>query len=281
MSPPATPPGEGPSTPMYLRCPDCKTRYEISAARIPDGGARVRCPRCRTVFHVSRPLNGNGAEAAFEDDLRDAPNGAAAGATAVESGAAPDSLGTSAHAAVSGEGGASEAAASREETPAPEESPAPTHPPAPTHHPAPTQTESLEETPAWAGTAPPGEAPARNDTPTPDFAYAPCLSPEVIDAAPAPPASRVPPARPVVVGAVVDSVTARRIARAILSDLASARVEQRHTALREGRVLSTLGPVIVEAWDDYRRRVGPALALGTPHFREALNEFLGNGEPLL
>jgi predicted Zn finger-like uncharacterized protein len=45
---------------MYLRCPECKTRYEISAARIPDGGARVRCPRCQTVFQVSRPLNGNG-----------------------------------------------------------------------------------------------------------------------------------------------------------------------------------------------------------------------------
>lgn len=49
---------------MYLRCPDCKTRYEISAARIPEGGARVRCPRCRTVFQVSRPLNGNGNGAA-------------------------------------------------------------------------------------------------------------------------------------------------------------------------------------------------------------------------
>lgn len=45
---------------MYLRCPECKTRYEISAARIPEGGARVRCPRCRSVFQVTRPLNGNG-----------------------------------------------------------------------------------------------------------------------------------------------------------------------------------------------------------------------------
>src|SRR5262245_54490055 len=45
---------------MYLRCPECKTRYEISASRIPDGGARVRCPRCRTVFQVSSPTNGNG-----------------------------------------------------------------------------------------------------------------------------------------------------------------------------------------------------------------------------
>jgi predicted Zn finger-like uncharacterized protein len=48
---------------MYLKCPECKTRYEISAARIPDTGARVRCPRCRTVFQVTRPANGNGATA--------------------------------------------------------------------------------------------------------------------------------------------------------------------------------------------------------------------------
>ena len=48
---------------MFLKCPECKTRYEISAARIPDSGARVRCPRCRTVFQVARPTNGNGAAA--------------------------------------------------------------------------------------------------------------------------------------------------------------------------------------------------------------------------
>ena len=48
---------------MYLKCPECKTRYEIAAARVPDAGARVRCPKCRTVFQVTRPTNGNGATA--------------------------------------------------------------------------------------------------------------------------------------------------------------------------------------------------------------------------
>lgn len=138
---------------MYLRCPECKTRYEISAARIPDGGARVRCPRCRTVFQVSRPLNGNG--------------------------------------------------------------------------------------------------------------------------------STPPPARPVVPGAPVDDETARRIARALVTDLLNARRDLMERARREGRLLSTIGPELVEAWESYRRRVGDPLARQAPHFRDAVNELVGNGERIL
>ena len=138
---------------MYLRCPECKTRYEISAARIPDGGARVRCPRCRTVFQVSRPLNGNGA--------------------------------------------------------------------------------------------------------TP------------------------PPARTIEPGAPVDTDTARRIARALIGDLASQRQLSLDEARKDGRVLSTLGNELLEVWDDYRKKVGDDVARDGRIFREAVNEVLGGGEALL
>lgn len=39
---------------MIVRCPDCLTKYEIAAGRVPDEGIRVRCPKCKAVFPVSR-----------------------------------------------------------------------------------------------------------------------------------------------------------------------------------------------------------------------------------
>ena len=138
---------------MYLRCPDCRTRYEISAARIPEGGARVRCPRCRTVFQVTRPANGNGSGL-----------------------------------------------------------------------------------PAAAHT--------------------------------------------VVPGAPVEPEVARRIARALVSELLLSRRERRDQALKEGHLLSALGHDIVETYDVYRQRVGDDLAQETRFFQEAVNEILADGTPI-
>jgi predicted Zn finger-like uncharacterized protein len=139
---------------MYLKCPECKTRYEISATRIPDVGARVRCPRCRTVFQVARPTNGNGS-------------------------------------------------------------------------------------------------------------------------------GSIAAANVVVPGAPIDPEVARRIARALVSELLLARREQRDDALRQGRLLSRLGPDIMNTWDHYRERVGEQLAGETRFFQDAVNDILADGEMIL
>lgn len=139
---------------MYLRCPECKTRYEISAARIPNGGARVRCPRCRTVFHVTRPTNGNGA------------------------------------------------------------------------------------------------------------------SP--------PPAANI-----VVPGGPVEPEVARRIARALVSELLLTCRDRRDHALLRGRFLAELGPDILELYDSYKQRVGDEMARNTHFFQDAVNDILADGEPVL
>jgi predicted Zn finger-like uncharacterized protein len=139
---------------MYLRCPECKTRYEISASRIPDGGARVRCPRCRTVFQVSSPTNGSG-------------------------------------------------------------------------------------------------------NPFPAAAHA------------------------VVPGSQVEPEVARRIARALVSELLLARRERRDEAIRGGRLLAELGHDIIDVFDNYRQRVGEDLATETRFFQDAVNEILADGEKVL
>ena len=37
---------------MIVHCPDCSSKYEIAAAKIPEGGIKVRCPRCKAVFPI-------------------------------------------------------------------------------------------------------------------------------------------------------------------------------------------------------------------------------------
>ncbi len=139
---------------MYLRCPECKTRYEISSVRIPAAGARVRCPRCRTVFQVSAPHNGNGT-------------------------AQPEAANT---------------------------------------------------------------------------------------------------VRP---GAPVDPEVARRIARALVSELLLGRREMRDEAMQQGVILSRLGYDILDVYERYRERVGGQLAEETRFFQEAVNEIIGDGETIL
>jgi len=44
---------------LIVHCPDCSSKYEIAAAKIPEGGIKVRCPRCKAVF----PIRSVGEEA--------------------------------------------------------------------------------------------------------------------------------------------------------------------------------------------------------------------------
>jgi hypothetical protein len=88
-------------------------------------------------------------------------------------------------------------------------------------------------------------------------------------------------ANAVVPGAPVDPGVARRIARALVSELLLARREQRDEALRQGRLLSRLGPDIMDTWDNYRQRVGEEIAGETRFFQDAINDILADGETVL
>jgi len=53
---------------MIVRCPDCMTKYEIAASRVPETGVKVRCPKCKAVF----PVNRLGAEDPPRPDIAEA-----------------------------------------------------------------------------------------------------------------------------------------------------------------------------------------------------------------
>ncbi len=175
---------------MIVRCPDCRSKYEISADRIPVGVFKLRCPRCKAVFPVTAQSEGDGA--------------------GVDAGAAP------VHA----------------------------------HAPVPSVTEPAREV----------------RLPEPGGVAAP---PEVRPAA--------PPARP----RISDPALARRMARAMISEMVLNRRSERDDAILSETVLSRFGPAIAGAFEVYREKVSPDLPAAPTFFRDAVNEILGGGSVVL
>lgn len=71
---------------------------------------------------------------------------------------------------------------------------------------------------------------------------------------------------------------ARRLARALVSDIVTYHPERRDRSLEAGTLKLEFGEEIKKSWDEYVDRVGPEMARGTPHFRTALNDILAGGK---
>jgi len=131
-------------------------------------------------------------------------------------------------------------------------------------------------------------APAAPDTPA---AGAPALAgaarPPVTPPAqpPAPPAGGSTPAqrmtgplRPVNPFMVQDpKQKARRLARALVSDLVVYHPEKRQQGLRDGTLPQLFKDEIEKSWQEYVEQVGQEVAKSTPFWAEALNEILAGG----
>jgi predicted Zn finger-like uncharacterized protein len=92
--------------------------------------------------------------------------------------------------------------------------------------------------------------------------------------APSPPER---PSRP----RVTDPALARRMARAMVSELVLNRQQERDRALGAGTALSSFGAAVTAAYRMYGEKVAPEMPGGKRIFREAVNEILGEGRPLL
>lgn len=68
------------------------------------------------------------------------------------------------------------------------------------------------------------------------------------------------------------------LARALVSDILVYNRDLRDTAIKDGKLLESLGGEIKKSWELYKEKVTPDVANSTNHFREALNEILAEGE---
>lgn len=76
------------------------------------------------------------------------------------------------------------------------------------------------------------------------------------------------------------SQRARRLARALVSDLVAYHPQKREEGMREGTLRQLFREDIKKSYEEYVEQVGRDTAEGSPHFQEALNEILAGGHRL-
>jgi hypothetical protein len=75
-------------------------------------------------------------------------------------------------------------------------------------------------------------------------------------------------------------VKARRLARALISDLISYHPAKRAQGLKDGTLKQIFEEEIKKSYEEYVAQVGPEIAKNTTHFTDALNEILAGGQKI-
>lgn len=73
---------------------------------------------------------------------------------------------------------------------------------------------------------------------------------------------------------------AKRLARALVSDIIAYHPAKKEEGLRNGTLKQLLREEIKKSYEEYVDQVGKELAESTTHFQEALNELLGGGQKI-
>ncbi|MDQ3998158.1 MAG: hypothetical protein M3303_14210, partial [Gemmatimonadota bacterium] len=96
-----------------------------------------------------------------------------------------------------------------------------------------------------------------------------------------PPAGQNAPRRPINPFLANDpNAKARRLARALISDMITYFPEKREEGLRTGALKQMFEEEITKSYGEYVEQVGREFAESTPHFQDALNEILAGGRKL-
>ncbi|MFN9351575.1 MAG: hypothetical protein ACK6C3_11975, partial [Gemmatimonadota bacterium] len=73
------------------------------------------------------------------------------------------------------------------------------------------------------------------------------------------------------------NATAKRLARALISDLVVYHPQRREDGLRNGTLPQLFDEEIRKSYEEYVDQLGKEFAESTSHFTDALNEILANG----
>ncbi len=232
---------------MNVTCPQCATVFRVDPAKVPERGVRARCSECGGLIAVRRPEPSTPAEPTPTPVVAP-PVAPVTVAPATPSPAAPIVVPPPAPAA---------AARPPMASPPPPPPPAPVTPPAVTSPVVPLDALPTAEPPRPADPPPsPPAAPAPSSDAGATGRYSnPFLQQD--------PATR-----------------ARRLARALVSDLVVYHPEKRQRGLVEGNLKDLFAEEIRKSWEEYTEQVGEEIATTTPYFTEALNEILAEGNAI-
>lgn len=246
---------------MNVACPECRSVFRVDPAKVVGVNLRARCAVCGGIIPV-------GASVRWSDDFS-----STVGAAFVRQ---PEPA--------------------RAPAPAPAAAPAPIATPRPAvHEPPPAAAPTVIERPAPVA-APERPRVAAQSAPAADrVEVAPQLKPITTApppraAAPAPPVAPVtyprpaeaPPARRPINPFLANDPNqkARRLARALVSDMIAYHPRKRDEGLRDGTLKQLFREEIKKSYEEYSEQVGREFAESTSHFQDALNEVLAGGKKL-
>ncbi len=253
---------------MNVTCPNCATIYRVDPRKVPEGGIRARCAVCSAIFAVGNvPATGTMTADAASASVP-APAAPPARFETVPAAAAepweptpsmaPEPKAEPAPEPVAPPAAEAVATAPHPDLPRPAVAPPaqPVHPGVPPAIPhRPMAPRPAVARPAGMPPRPAGVAPQRSPEPTPRRPVNPFLSQD-------------------------PSQKARRLARALISDMVVYHPAKRREGLRDGNLKTLFDEEIKKSWEEYTDQVGTDIAEGTTHFRDALNEILADGRQI-
>lgn len=295
---------------MNVSCPDCRSIFRVDPAKVPSSGVRARCSVCSGVISIpaptgqttptaasSRPASQQ-SESGSQDRSRSTP--------AAQGGWDPPPFGSASQ--------RSPAAPPAQRTPAApaaqRQAPPPSAPQRPVEAPAaprarPESTERVSVTatatpptpssglPDFAprSPAPPVAPPASPVASGPSTPFVPAASPPRSPTPAARPPAKPPaaapgagdggPRRPLNPFLSKDpNQRAKRLARALVSDIITYHPAKHAEGLRDGTLKQLFREEIKKSFEEYIAQVGQQLAESTTYFQEALNEVLGAGKKI-
>lgn len=124
--------------------------------------------------------------------------------------------------------------------------------------------------------------PAAPAAPSAPASPSPTAIPRVSQPAkPATPAAGAPGRKPVNPFLSNDpNLKARRLARALVSDMMAYLPDKREQGLKEGTLKALFKEEIKKSYEEYVDQVGKEFADSTSHFQEALNDLLAGGQKM-
>jgi predicted Zn finger-like uncharacterized protein len=274
---------------MNASCPQCSTVYRVDPAKVPDGGVRARCSSCGGVIPVgmdssqtSRQTPADAMSAAFSErrpqpgpfvpgQQRTPPRGAQRPTPPVTPRVTPPaSPRTTPPAAPAIRTPSSPASSLGASLPPLRPTPRAASPAMPT---PPAQARvSTRTAPAQQAVSVPAETPPSAPMPTPAAAAPPGSTAEA-----ATQGSRRP-INPFL--ARGPSLRAKRLARALVSDMVAYYPAKHAEGLEKGTLKELFRDEIKKSYEEYVAQVGADFARSTTHFQESLNEVLGAGRKI-
>ncbi len=258
---------------MTVSCPECRSVFRVDPAKVPATGVRARCSVCGGVIAIA----GGTLPVSVTPMGAPALPGGISRATPVAAASLP-----------SGAKRTPAAPPVRMPTPIRPPSavgmPTPARPATPAAPPVVFPIAARAATPAAVAAVPPA-APSPVATATP-MGSATVGATSVAMATPPAPAPAVPPAAPTPSAARAPinpflradpSQRARRLARALVSDLVAYHPQKREEGLRDGTLRQLFREDIKKSYEEYVEQVGRDIAESAPHFQEALNDILAGG----